>query len=215
LRAVVFANGVLSDPYKSISKIRPDDILIAADGGALHTEALGLTPDVVIGDFDSLEGEELSRLEASGAKVIRHPARKDYTDLELALQHARDLGADQILVIAALGNRWDQTLANLLLPASDSFTQVDIRLLDGLQEIFLVKAGQTVEIHGQPGDTLSLIPLYGDAHGITTQGLEYPLQEGTLSFGSTRGISNVLLKSVAKVDLREGLLVGVLIHGIE
>jgi thiamine pyrophosphokinase len=215
LRAVVFANGVLSDPSKSISYIRPDDILIAADGGALHCRALGLMPDVLIGDFDSIEAGEVAELEAGGAKVIRHPARKDYTDLELALQHARDMGANQILVMAALGNRWDQTLANLLLPASESFAGVDIRLLDGPQEILLVRAGQKIWIHGQPGDTLSLIPLYGDAHGITTKGLEYPLNEGTLIFGSTRGISNVLVEGVAEIFLREGLLVGVLIHEYE
>ena len=213
LRAVVFANGVLSDPQKSLSFILQDDILIAADGGALHCRSLGLTPDVLIGDFDSLETKEVAELEARGAKVIRHPARKDFTDLELALRHARELGAKHILVMAALGNRWDQTLANLLLPASESFLEVDIRLLDGHQEILLVRAGQTVEIEGQRGDILSLIPLYGDAHGITTYGLEYPLNEGTLTFGSTRGISNVLVEKKARVSLRKGLLVGVLIHG--
>ena len=214
MRAVVFANGVLSDLEKSLSYLRPDDTIIAADGGVLHCQALGLTPDVVIGDFDSLEVEEVDRLEASSVKVIRHPARKDYTDLELALQYARDIGAEPILVMAALGSRWDQTLANLLLPASESFSKVDIRLLDGDQEILLVRAGQKVEIHGKPGDTVSLIPLYGDARGITTKGLEYPLDEGILYFGSTRGISNVLIDGEAVISLREGLLVGVLIHAL-
>jgi thiamine pyrophosphokinase len=212
LRAVVIANGVLSDPSKSLSYIHADDLLIAADGGALHCQVLGLAPDVVIGDFDSIEVGLLAELEAGGAKVIRHPARKDYTDLELALQYARDAGANQILVLAALGNRWDQTLANLLLPASEDFSQVDIRLLDGHQEVLLVRAGLGVHVKGQPGDTLSLIPLYGDAHGVTTRGLEYPLNEGTLTFGSTRGISNVLLEDEAEIFLRQGLLVGVLIH---
>jgi thiamine pyrophosphokinase len=215
LKAVVFANGVLSDPQKSLSFISPGDILIAADGGAHHCLSLGLTPDAVIGDFDSLEQGQLSELEARGTKIIRHPSRKDYTDLELALLHARDMGVSQILVMAALGKRWDQTLANLLLPASESFVNVDIRLLDGPQEILLVRAGQKIKIQGQPGDTLSLIPLYGDAHGITTQGLEYPLMEGTLHFGSTRGISNMLTENMAEISLREGLLVGVLIHALE
>jgi thiamine pyrophosphokinase len=198
-----------------LSYICPDDVCIAADGGALHTLALGLTPDVVIGDFDSIEAGELERLETSGAKIVRYPTRKDYTDLELALLHARDKGAKRILVLAALGNRWDQTLANLLMPASDSFSKVDIRLLDGPQEIFLVRTGQSVRVRGQPGDTLSLIPLYGDAHGITTRGLEYPLHEEGLYFGSTRGISNVLSANEAEITLQEGLLVGVLIHVFE
>jgi thiamine pyrophosphokinase len=215
LKAVVFANGILSDPQKSLSYIRPDDILIAADGGAIHCHALGLTPDVIIGDFDSLEPGQLESLKARGAEIIRHPARKDFTDLELALEHAKNIGVTQILVMAALGNRWDQTLANLLLPAAQSFSGVDIRLVDGSQEILLVKTGQKVVIHGRAGDILSLIPLYGDAIGITTQGLEYPLKNGTLLFGSTRGISNVLVGDTAEITLQEGLLIGVLIHLFE
>ena len=73
-----------------------------------------------------------------------------------------------------LGARWDQTLANLLLPASEVFSGVHIRLLDGLQEVFLLRAGESAEVTGSPGDTVSLIPLGGDAQGVTTDGLEYP-----------------------------------------
>jgi thiamine pyrophosphokinase len=212
VRIVIFANGTLNDPHQSMALIRPDDFIVAADGGAIHCLQLGLQPNIVIGDFDSLDRENISRLEASGVELIRHPARKDYTDLELALEHALQIGASQILILGALGNRWDQTLANLLLPASADFSTMDIRLVDGQQEIFLVKGGHRTVIQGKPGDILSLIPLYGDANGITTQGLEYALDEGTLKFGSTRGISNVLLGNMAEISCKEGLLVGVLIH---
>jgi thiamine pyrophosphokinase len=215
LRVVIFANGVLSDPQSAKAQIRPDDLIIAADGGTLHSLALGLRPDIVIGDFDSLDPADLAQLEMSGTELIRHPARKDYTDLELALKHAKQLGAWQILIIGALGERWDQTLANLLLPASEDFSTLDIRLVDGPQEISLVKSGHVTEIRGNPGDTLSLIPLYGDATGIMTKGLEYVLNDGTLRFGSTRGISNVLLENTAEISCQKGLLVGVLIHSPE
>jgi thiamine pyrophosphokinase len=212
VRIVIFANGILSDPQQSLAHIQPDDLLVAANGGAVHCLRLGLKPDIVIGDFDSLEQAELSRMETYGTELIRYPARKDYTDLELALTHARQLGASQVLILGALGNRWDQTLANLLLPASADFSTLDIRLVDGQQEIFLVKDGQKTVIQGKPGDILSLIPLYGDATGITTEGLEYALENGTLQFGSTRGISNVMLGDMAGISCKEGLLVGVLIH---
>ena len=212
MRIVIFANGILNDPHQSMALIRSDDFIVAADGGAIHCLQLGIQPNIVIGDFDSLDRENLSRLEASGVELIRHPARKDYTDLELALEHALHIGASQILILGALGNRWDQTLANLLLPASAEYSTMDIRLVDGQQEIFLVKGGHRTVIQGKPGDILSLIPLYGDANGITTQGLEYALDEGTLKFGSTRGISNVLLGNMAEISCKEGLLVGVLIH---
>ena len=212
MRIAIFANGVLSEPHQTRDHLKPSDFLIAADGGALHCLDLGLNPDIVIGDFDSLEPQILSELQTSGSQLIQHPSRKDSTDLELALAYARQLQPAQVLIFGALGNRWDQTLANLLLPASKEFASLDIRLVDGQQEIFLVRSGQTTEITGNPGDTLSLIPLYGDAIGINTQGLEYALNEGTLIFGSTRGISNVLLENKAVISCREGLLVGVLIH---
>lgn len=212
LRAVIFANGILSESTNATQLIQPGDVLIAADGGARHCLALNLTPQAVIGDFDSLETDELALLNNAGAQVIRHPARKDFTDLELAIEHALTIGADNILILGALGRRWDQTLANLLLPAAESFSGATIRLVDEFQEIIYIRSGDSVEITGNPGDTASLIPLAGNARGITTSGLEYPLEKGTLHFGSTRGISNVLQGNRATVSVEEGLLLCVLIH---
>jgi len=212
LRAVIFANGILNAPRQILAALQAGDTVIAADGGARHCRALGVTPAVVIGDFDSLTADELAQLEREGAQVVRYPERKDFTDLELALQHAVAGGADEILVFGALGARWDQTLANLLLPAAPGMEKVCIRLLDGPQEIALLRAGETHTLTGQAGDTVSLVPLGGHAHGITTDGLEYSLSDGTLYFGATRGISNVLLGEQATVRLEDGLLLCTIIH---
>lgn len=212
MRAVIFANGNLNHPHQALASLQAGDILIAADGGARHCQALGLTPAVVIGDFDSLTTEELTQLDQAGAQVLRYPQRKDFTDLELAFQHAVSLGVDEILVLGALGARWDQTLANVLLPIAPGLEHVCIRLLDGFQEIALLRPGQVHTLSGQAGDTVSLIPLGGDARGVTTQGLEYPLADGTLYFGATRGISNVLLGVEATVQLEVGLLLCAMIH---
>jgi thiamine pyrophosphokinase len=212
MRAVIFANGNIGQRKSLPGLLKPDDLLIAADGGARHLQTLGLTPDAVLGDFDSLGDGELNALEAAGIKIYRYPLRKDFTDLELALQFAQSAGADEALLLGALGNRWDQTLANLLLPASAAYSNLRIRLVDGNQEISLIQAGQTAELTGKPGDTVSLIPLAGDAGGVTTQGLEYPLNRETLVFGSTRGVSNTLLDDRSIVSLESGNLMCVLIH---
>ena len=146
-------------------------------------------------------------------RVERFPARKNETDLELALRLAvREAPAEaarDILIFGALGGRWDQTLANLLLLAHPDFRAVRVRLVDGRQQIYLVQ-GPTV-IEGQPGDTVSLVALNGDALGVTTDGLEYPLQRGTLRFGSTLGISNVLVGTRATVSVESGLVACVVI----
>jgi thiamine pyrophosphokinase len=212
LRAIVFANGTLSDPAPARALIHPGDLLIAADGGSRHLQQIGLLPEVLIGDFDSLDEAELDRYRAAGVEIIRHPAHKDFTDLELALQYAQRRGAAEVLVLAALGARWDQTLANLLLPASPELDSCRIVLIDGPQEIRLARGGDTLQVHGRPGDTVSLIPLGGNALGVTTQNLEYPLRGETLVFGETRGVSNVLLGDQASLQLESGLLLCVVIH---
>ena len=106
--------------------------------------------------------------------------------------------------------RWDQTLANVSLAAA--FPELNIRLADGNQEITYIRAGETTNISGRPGDTLSLIPVGGEARGITTAKLEYPLDGESLPPGSTRGISNVLLAETAQISLQSGLLLCVIIH---
>jgi thiamine pyrophosphokinase len=189
-----------------------ESLIVAADGGTKHAQALGLVPHVIVGDLDSLPEQEAERLESAGSRLIRYPPRKDFTDLELALQQVQLHDITEVLVLGALGNRWDQTLANLLLPAAENFQNLSIRLVDGAQEISLIREGQRVEISGRAGDTVSLIPLGGDAGGITTGALEYPLAGETLRFGSSRGVSNVMLGEKAAVSLEKGLLLCVIIH---
>ena len=206
MRIVIFANGRMDWPFE----IQNDDFIIAADGGARHCLDRQIRPDIVIGDMDSLSATDIARLETDGAKIITYPARKDFTDLELALRKARELAADEVLLLGALGARWDQTIANLLLPSA--YADMSIRMLDGPQEISFLRGGGELEIAGQRGDTVSLIPLAGDAIGVNTQNLEYPLNGDSLVFGSSRGVSNVLTAESARIFLQEGLLLCVVIH---
>jgi thiamine pyrophosphokinase len=206
LRAIIFANGELRHPESVAALIHDDDFIIAADGGSYHCAQLGITPDLVVGDFDSLGESEMQALQTRGSRLVRYDRHKDFTDLELALEHAHKNGASKALVFAALGRRWDQTLANLLLPAVQTLSGLEIRLIDGAQEISLLRGGENCRLEGQVGDTLSLIPLTLEARGILTQGLEYPLNRETLYLGATRGISNVFSKPQANVSLEEGLL---------
>jgi thiamine pyrophosphokinase len=208
-RSIIFANGLLADPAMARAAITPDDQLIAADGGLAHMQALGLTPQVLIGDLDSVGPHQGSQAEAEGVRVVRFSPRKDQTDLELAVRLAKSDGASDILIFGALGARWDHTLANLLLLASPDFRGVRLRLVDGPQQIYVIQSRTVIE--GQPGDTVSLISLQGDASGITTTGLDYPLEHGRLAFGSTLGVSNVLLGSEASVTVEEGLVACIVI----
>jgi len=212
LRVVIFANGVFDDQAFSQDQLKDVDLVIAADGGAKHCARLHITPDLLIGDFDSLGAAELNTFDRAGVKIIRHPDRKDYSDLELALLHAKSLGASQVQILGALGARWDQTLANLLLPASTQLRDLDIRILEHGQEIMLFHGGKHYEIHGASGDIVSLIPLDRNVQGVTTKGLEYPLNDEALYFGATRSISNVMTDDSFTVNIKEGLLVCVVMR---
>ncbi len=212
MRAVIFANGDLTFPEAARRVIRPDDWVLAADGGVRHALAIGLAPALVIGDLDSLQPDLRRRLQAQGTAFLPFPTDKDATDLELALRHAAAQGAAEALVFGAVGSRWDQTLANLLLPCLEDLAGLRVTFRDGPQSACLLRGGERRTFYGRPGDTLSLLPLRGDAVGITTEGLRYPLQEGTLRFGASHGVSNELTASVATVRLRQGLLFCNLIH---
>ncbi len=177
--------------------------ILAADGGAAHLRAIGVTPHRVIGDLDSMDPETLAWLEQLGAPIERHPVDKDATDLELALEYARKLGG-AIRVFGAWGSRLDQTVASLLLLAHPRWAGWDIRFVGVEREAFVLQGEGWIE--GEPGDRVSLIPLIGDAEGVTLEGLFYPLQEGVLPFGSTLGISNRMIAPRAHIRVRRGLL---------
>lgn len=205
-RAVIFANGESALNERLTSEINKAQLLIAADGGLHHFQEIGILPHVLIGDFDSIQAIQMNELESTDIITIQHPTRKDETDLELALQYAKQQGINQAIVFYALGSRWDMTITNLLLPTLEMFHDLDIQFIDGLQEISLLRSGSTIHFSGRVGDTISLIPVGGNATGINSDGLEYPLFNDTLRLGSSRGVSNVLLKDKASVQLTTGFL---------
>ncbi len=205
MRILLFANGDLPDPEAARARVRPDDYILCADGGAHHALALGLTPDRVIGDLDSLDPALLARLQAQGVSFEQHPVDKDATDLELALEAARQLGAEEVLLLGALGGRLDQQLANLALLASPAFAGLRLSLGHGRTTTWIVR--DRITLGGAAGDTLSVLALSPSVEGLTYHhGLRWPLHDFTLPFGSSRGISNQLTASHAEISLRHGVL---------
>jgi thiamine pyrophosphokinase len=203
-RAVIFVNGLIPDLKRVHRLINPGDTYIAADGGIRHALALGLDPSVVIGDLDSLTDADQSRLEAAGTEIRSFARDKNETDFELALQYATETGFSEILIVAALGDRLDQTLGNLALLTQPRFSTFDIRLDDGLEEAFFTRHDSLIQ--GAAGDLVSLIPWGGDVYGVVTSGLRWPLQDEVLLSYKTRGLSNELLAETASITLKSGLL---------
>jgi thiamine pyrophosphokinase len=204
VRAVVVANGEMGDTNLVLEEIGPDDLIVCADGGTLNALALGLRPQVVVGDVDSISSDLRHDLEAQGTRFIVHSPHKDETDTELALKYCVEQAVSGILFLGALGGRLDHMLANLLLLADPAWRSVPILVMDGPVSVHLCSV--RCEIFGQAGDVVSLLPWGGDAKGIRTDGLEYPLHGETLFLGSARGVSNVMLGGRAVVMVDKGLL---------
>jgi len=201
----IFANGILRDPECVHSQIQAGDGIIAADGGGNHLPRLKIIPDAVVGDMDSIDPGLLTQFEQSGTKVLRYPAEKDQTDLELAIQYALEQGAKEMVIAAGLGGRLDQTLGNLSLLSMPVLSRINLRLEDGVEEAWFLCAGKT-EIKGKVGDIVSLLPWGEPVAGIITEGLKYPLENETLYPEKSRGISNELVRQDAGVFVRSGRL---------
>jgi len=204
MRAIVFANGIYQDPIREPA-IQPGDLVIAADGGSQHCLDLGITPDVLIGDLDSTDPALAQSWKAAGVEIIRYPEDKDQTDLELALMLSQRRGVDEILVYGAAGGRLDMTFGNLTLLAHPDL-QIPTTLICGREEVHLLKPETTLFLDGTPGDIVSLIPLQTDGALVTTSGLKFPLEKEILAYGTTRGISNLLIENKAEIQLGAGLL---------
>lgn len=208
LHALIFANGELQLPAAGAP---PAEAILAVDGGLAHCAALGLTPQALIGDLDSVDPAQQAAYAAQGVDVQAFPPRKDETDFELALAYALQIGAETISVLAGLGRRWDHSLANLLLAASPRFAAARITFLHGEQRLFAFRGSARLDT--PIGSRVSLIPLGRDAYGVSTTGLEYPLTEEDLPFGSTRGVSNVAVAAHASVRVKRGVLLCILSPG--
>ena len=219
MRVVIIANGELSATERLRECWQRADLRIAADGGAANAyRVLGLAPQVVVGDLDSLDEVTRRWLEQNGAEFLAYPPAKDATDLELALHLAVERGAEHVTIVGALGGRVDQFIANVLLltrvpdRSAPIFAVGEQRagqspqvvIADALSEMWMATERATIE--GAVGDTVSLIPIDERVEGIVTENLEYPLRAETLVRGSTRGISNRLTAPRGEVQWRKGLL---------
>jgi thiamine pyrophosphokinase len=182
-------------------------LVIAADGGARHASALGLKVDRWVGDGDSLGLDGVEALREAGVPVELAPQDKDESDTELAITAAAAAGASEVTIVGALGGpRVDHALANALLLAHPRLRGRRARILDAAARITLLSGPARAVLEGRQGDIVSLLPVAGDASGVTTYGLKFGLEGGVLEAGRTRGLSNVRTAEVARVELAAGRL---------
>ncbi|MDX1689779.1 MAG: thiamine diphosphokinase [Acidimicrobiia bacterium] len=207
---VVIVAGGDAAPASVAEALPADAFVIAADSGLHTANDLGLRPDLVVGDLDSADPAAIAAARDAGVPVETHPADKDATDLELALEAAADRGLGPAVVIGGASlDRIDHFIANALLMAADRFATLEPTWLVKGREVHVVRSEAT--IRGTEGDIVTLLPVGGPARGVRTKGLRWALDDETLEAGSTRGVSNVLERPEATVSVESGVLIA--IHG--
>lgn len=213
-RAVIVVAGGNLVPPETRALLPEGAPVIAADGGVDIAHALGLHVDLVVGDLDSVTPRGLAEAEERGARVDRHPVDKDATDLALALDAASDLLGDtegEIVVVGTDDGRLDHLVAGMLALADPVHAGRSVRAHLGAATVHVLHGPGEVRLGARAGSLLTLVPVGGDAVGVRTSGLRYPLSSELLGAGTTRGVSNVVTgPDGATVALDAGTLLVVL-----
>ena len=202
----VVAGGQIRDLsffQSKLSELNPF-VIICADSGASHVNAIGVIPQVIIGDMDSLTPVMLDYFRERGSKIIRYPEAKDETDTQLALEYGFGMAPDEIYLFGAIGTRIDHTIANVSLLVSGVKKGIHIKLIDEWCEAFIVSCENVIE--GEIGQTVSLLPLSDVVKGITLDGFEFPLKNGVMEIGMPYGISNRLTAARGVISVSAGYL---------
>lgn len=205
-RAVIISGGELG-PWV-LEHIQAHDLIIAADYGAWFAVQNGIRPHMSLGDFDSIQEEQLALVKAhSEAVQTCDPVWKDLTDTEMAWEYALSQGVQEIVLLGATGTRLDHTLTNIHLLSKAESRGIRAVLIDANNEIRLVsQVSKQLRVERKDYKYVSLIPLTDRVTGVTLEGFRYPLQDAELTFGESLGISNELIEHWGSIELKSGKL---------
>jgi thiamine pyrophosphokinase len=205
MKCFIVGNGEIADSAWLSNKVKNycPDLIIAADGGFNHLKKAMITPHVLLGDFDSIE----SLPESKSFKILTFPKEKDFTDIELAIEHAIVKGCDSICLAGATGSRLDHSIANIFLLRKLYESGIESEIVDEHHEMFLINGHKT--LYGFEGALLSLLPLDPIVSGVTLKGFKYPLENASIRMGDTIGISNIVISKNCEINASNGLLLGI------
>ena len=207
-RILIITGGFIEEEFlKELLEKEAYSMIIAADHGLMMSDRLHIPLDYIVGDFDSVPEEILNKYRKASVPMKTFPTEKDKTDTQIAIELALMHNPRAIDLVGATGSRLDHTLANLHLLMLPMQLKVETYLLDRHNKISLRRSGFTLLKAGQYGDFVSLLPFTGEVKGLTLTGFKYPLEQVTMTAGSSLGISNEIAEEEARVELQEGILI--------
>lgn len=195
----IFVNGIIEDYDIIKSELLDNKLVIACDGGLWHIDKLGIKPDVLIGDFDSVSVELLEKYK--DVKRLTYPTDKNYTDTELAIKYLCEIGIKGGTMYGATGGRLDHTFGNVYLLKKAYEWGFDLVIKDNIQEVYFIKNQK--KLYSQSGRYLSILPL-DDVKCGASCGLKYQLNNLKFSIGDTLSISNIVIEEEVEINFNEG-----------
>ncbi len=204
MKALIACSGEIKDYSFCSRHIKDLDYIIGVDGGAHHLLRLGLKPDVLLGDFDSILESDLEYFKNENIEILKYPSEKDLTDSELAIETVLEKGCDTVIMIGCIGSRVDHSIANIQLLKKLLDNGVKGIIVNENNEITLIR--DHLELKREDNTRVSLLSLTDKVTGITLKGFYYPLNDFTLELGSARGVSNEFAEDTAEITIKEGLL---------
>jgi len=205
MKVCILLNGEIKD-YSIISKYIKNekyDYIICADGGANHLYNMGIIPNYIIGDLDSIDKDVINYYKKQNVLFEKFPSKKNETDSELCILLASKLNAYKVDLFATLGGRIDHTLANINLLYYIREQKIVPRIISEKEDIYIA-INESIQIKGKKEDIISIIPIKGDAKGITLENLEYNLNNYNMKYSSPLGISNIMLSDECSITVKEG-----------
>lgn len=204
MTCVIFCGGRITD-YEYIRKyLNGAGLVIAADSGARHCRELHVKPGILLGDFDSIGGSDWDALNDGETEILKYPSEKDMTDSELAIEIALERGCSRVVLLGAIGTRLDHSLSNVFLLKKLLDRNCEGLIADEKNEIRLIR--ERIELKREAAAYVTLLPMSGNAAGVSTKGLRYPLHDAVLNAGSSWGVSNEFSDDTAVVTVKKGYL---------
>ncbi|MEN8040481.1 MAG: thiamine diphosphokinase [Actinomycetota bacterium] len=204
-RAIILAGGEFRTPPPAVESA----LVIAADSGYDHARNHDIAVDLLVGDLDSVSSDGLAHARQAGVEIEEHPVDKDSTDLELAIRAARKRRATTIDIYAGEGGRIGHLLSIALLIAGAEASSVPIVWHTASGDVQAATSHRSVHLHGAAGQNVTVLPI-GEAHGVTTSGLRWTLDDSSLTRGTSLGVSNELSSTTATVEVSEGAVLVIL-----
>ena len=198
--AHIFVGGSPPD-IRVLAHLHPTALVIAADSGWSNAVSLGCQPSLLVGDMDSIDPADLEAARQSGCETMVHPADKDLTDAEIALDEAIARGCNVITLVSGGGDRFDHILAMVHSFAS---TDADVTAFIGPARLTYCRPARPRSLQVERNSLVSLIPIGGDATGVHTTGLKWNLDGDTLRALRSRGVSNVTTADHLTISIRDG-----------